>query len=399
MNVSRPVIWSVVATIAAIVLMAAWFLATHDREFYDERGRPQPAALRNPWLAAEKLLARFGVRATTSQEAAALEQLPKRGTVIISSERQYHLTDARTAALLAWVEDGGLLIADASGVGATDPLLKAFDVRLAPPRPQGATTDEDEDEEDDEDDVAKAKKKPSEPPRRAVAVPGYGRVLYMRSSRWPQLYPGERAPVWVVEGDRDRRGNVGHEMLAFDRGSGIVVFVNGLWRFRRAIDRDDHAEILVALIATTRREGDVRILARLAVPSLFEWLRDNAGALLASAAVLFVFWLWRIVPRFGVLRPEPARPRRSLIAHLRAVGRFLWRHREQAILLDAARTNVSKQLARRGLAAADVARTFQLREADVTLALAGAPASNDQYTAAMATLYDLAHKINEPVPR
>ncbi|MCC6197346.1 MAG: hypothetical protein IT518_23070 [Burkholderiales bacterium] len=396
MSVSRPAIWSVVAAFAAIVLTVAWFLATHDREFYEARSRPQPAALRNPWLATEMLLARFGFGVTTSQEAAALGELPSRGTVILSSERQYHLTPSRMAALLDWVEDGGLLIADASGVGPSDPLLEAFDVRLAPHRQEGAQP---EARDEEAEDGAKAKQTRREPPRRVVKVPGYGRDLFLRSDRWPQLYPGSIAPAWRVSGERDRRGNQGYELIAFDRGAGRVVLVNGLGRFQYGLARDDHAEILLALVATHQRHGDVRIFTRLAVPSLFEWLWSNAGALLASAALLFILWLWRIVPRFGVLRPETAQPRRSLIAHLRAIGRFLWRQREHSILLDAARANVNKQLARRGIAAADAARSLRLREADVALALTGTPATGDQYAAAMATLFDLAHKINEPVSR
>ena len=77
MKVSRRAVWGTVAAFALVVLLSAWFLSTHDREFFETRGRPQPAALRNSWLAAEMLLTRFGYRVTTSQEAGALDTLRK----------------------------------------------------------------------------------------------------------------------------------------------------------------------------------------------------------------------------------------------------------------------------------------------------------------------------------
>jgi hypothetical protein len=407
MKVSRRAVWTAVTAFALVVLSVAWFLSSFDRETFQTRGQPQPPALRNSWLATERLLTRFGYRATTSQEASALDRLPKGGTAIISSERQYHLTPSRMAALLAWVDEGGLLIADGAGVGANDPLLKALDVSLTVGRPNEHARDTDE-EEEDEEDVEKTKAdatKRREPPLRVVDVPGYGRELRMRSSRWT-LYPGKVEPSWKVAGETDKRGRTAYEVLGFERGAGEIELVNGLWRFgyRQSLAREDHAEILLALIATHQRGGEVAILARLATPSLFEWLWDNAQAFLASAAILFLLWLWRIVPRFGVLRPEPPRPRRSLIAHLHAVGRFLWRHRAAAVLLDAARANVKRRLVQRGLASPDAAasslaatlgRAYGMSESDLAMALAGTPASHHQYAAAMATLFDLSHKLDQ----
>src|SRR4030095_10189073 len=125
----------------------------------ETRGRPKPPALRNSWLATEMLLKRFGYSVTTSQEADPLERLPKGGTVIMSSERQYHLTPSRATALLAWVEDGGLLIADASGVSGKDPLLQAFDVRLTFARAKDEADDDSDDDEDEDAEQAKAKSK------------------------------------------------------------------------------------------------------------------------------------------------------------------------------------------------------------------------------------------------
>jgi hypothetical protein len=406
MSGARRAIWATVTAFALLVIVGAWFVATHDREFYEERGRPQPAALRNPWLATQMLLERFGYRVATSREAGTLDELPKGGTVILSSERQYHLTPTRTAALLAWVEDGGLLIADASGVSASDPILTAFDVRLTARIAQGNGEKADDEEEEEEEDATPGKSAPKqrrEPPRRMVDVPGYGRELRMRAGG-VALYPGKIAPAWQVAGDADRRGRIGFEILGFERGAGQAVLVNGLWRFgyRGSLWRDDHAEILVAMIATHQRDGDVRILARLDTPTLFEWLWHNAKALLASAGILFAFWLWRIVPRFGVIRSPAPPQRRSLMAHLRAMGRFLWRQRAAAVLLDAARANVKRRLVQRGLASSDgaastahLARALGISESDVALALSAVPANEHQYAAAMATLHDLSRKLTE----
>ena len=406
MKIARRPVWIVVTAFALVVLSVAWFLTSFDRETFETRGQPQPPALRNSWLATEMLLTRFGYRATTSQEAGALERLPRGGTAIISSERQYHLTPSRMAALLAWVDEGGLLIADGAGVGGNDPLLRALDVSLTVGRPNEHESGSGD--EEDEEDVEQAKggtRKIRVPPLRVVDVPGYGRELRMRSSRWT-LYPGKVEPTWKVAGETDKRGRTAYEILAFKRGAGEIVLVNGLWRFgfRQALSREDHAEILLALIATHQRGGEVAILARLATPSLFEWLWDNAQAFLTSAAVLFLLWLWRIVPRFGVLRPDPPRPRRSLVAHLHAVGRFLWRHHAAAVLLDAARANVKRRLVQRGFAepdaaasslAAQLSRAFAMSESDLVAALAGTPANHHQYAAAMATLFDLSHKLNQ----
>src|SRR5207253_9558672 len=133
----------------------------------------------------------------------------------------------------------------------------------------------------------------------------------------------------------------GSEILAFEHGRGQVTLITGLARFRSlfgereyGLNDEDHAEILVALIATRHRGGDVQILARLDTPSLWEGLWDNARALLASAAVLLLLWLAHIVPRFQIMRPEPAPDRRSLVAHLRAIGRWLWRMHGASVLLE-----------------------------------------------------------------
>lgn len=398
MTVSRRVVWCGVGAIALATLCAVWFVTHYDRETIERRGTAQPEALRNPWLAIQRLLVGMGWRVETAQEAAALDTLPPGGVLVLSRDREYHLTPSRSAALFAWIDAGGYLIADAAFVAPSDPVLKAFDVRLSPPRPPEPAKSE------EAEDPPAAPRARNEALHTAVGIPGYGRVLLMAPGA--PLYAGDVTPAWRVPGRTDRAGNPTDEILEFDYGRGHVTLINGLSRFQgaSALERDDHAEILLALLATHHAAPDVRILTRLTTPNLFQWLARHATAALASAAALLLFWLWRIVPRFGVVRQAPAAERRSLVEHLRAMGRFLWRRHAAAALLDAARGNTRRRLAQRGVTAADaplpqacaaVEQALGLPAREVAHALGGGARTPDQFTAAMAALAALDRRLDD----
>jgi hypothetical protein len=195
---------------------------------------------------------------------------------------------------------------------------------------------------------------------------------------------------------RKGRPPPGYQLLHYRLGKGQVTLLNGLYRFNNAlIDRDDHGEVLAALLAVYQPKGEVRILTALDVPSLWEWLADHALAALASAALLLALWLWRVIPRFGVLHSDSVPARRSLLEHLRGVGRFLWRRRSVSQLLEAARGNFLARLSPRDSALAalptaelalDLARRTGRPRGDVVLALAGEPRTAEDFTLAMRTL-------------
>jgi hypothetical protein len=53
-----------------------------------------------------------------------------------------------------------------------------------------------------------------------------------------------------------------------------------------------------------------------------EWLWAHAAETLVALGVFILFWLWRVALRFGPLQPSPEPNRRSLLEHVRALGRF-----------------------------------------------------------------------------
>jgi len=396
----RVAFWFTFSAVALVVLVAVWFLSNFERQSYEVRGDFKQEAIRNPFLAAERLLEGLGYRVDTAQEAAYLEQLPANGVLILSGDRQYHLTPGRTKALFAWVESGGYLIADAGWVNPSDPIIRRFDLRFRPPEPASKSSqkeDADSEETDSSQDDTARGRAAREPLRRTVSIPGYGRELHIRAFDRRQMYVGTVSPTWSVQGVADKKGNQGMELLEFRLGKGSVTLINGLWRFNNwTIEQDNHAELLAALLLTHQPHGDVRIMTHLNVPSIWEWLLEHAQAALAAALALLAAWLWHIIPRFGVLRPDALAERRSLIEHLRAIGRFLWRQRSLDVLLDAARSNLRAYLALRFSAQpfhADLADRSGLAVDEIAFALTGAPRSPSQYTAAFRTLRELEQRL------
>jgi hypothetical protein len=117
----------------------------------------------------------------------------------------------------------------------------------------------------------------------------------------------------------------------------------------RQIGEEDHAELYWSLLRRydPSPQPQVLLLSRLQMPTLFAWLWENAWAACTGAALLLVLWLWRIIPRFGSVRPEAPAARRELREHLAAIGRYQWRSGGLAALLTAAREHFHCRLLRR----------------------------------------------------
>jgi AraC-like DNA-binding protein len=71
--------------------------------------------------------------------------------------------------------------------------------------------------------------------------------------------------------------------------------------------------------------------------SLPQWLASNALPFLVALGVFLVLALWRAIPRFGPLQPNPAPDRRSLVEHLSAMGRFYSMQRQLPRLIQIVR--------------------------------------------------------------
>ena len=150
--------------------------------------------------------------------------------------------------------------------------------------------------------------------------------------------------IGVQKGNRARRA-----MAQADVGEGIVTVMTDARPFRnRYIGDNDHAELLLALVAISPYEGSVAII-RDGGLSLWTMLWQHGWPALIGLLVLTVIWLWKNMPRFGPMRreDEPTH-QRDYDHHLEALGDFQWRLDKGQALLRPLRDSVLERAMRLG---------------------------------------------------
>jgi hypothetical protein len=306
----RP--WLVGALIVVLVAgLAAWMLSAYERVPSKEWVGPSGEARVNPFLAAERLASRMGVQARTLRSLPELDRLEDGAVLLLPNGRQA-IDPPRLKAILAWVEVGGHLIAEAELAGVPDPLFEALGIE----RVSGPGTS---------------------PPKLRLAD---GRELAVTMSTRLGLRLPDKEP-WLRLGTAQAAS-----LLSFRHGQGNVTAAADLDFARNdAIGKLDHAEALWHLIALAPA-GTLRVFLRPQRLSLCGFLREHAASTLAAGAVLLLLWLWRVAPRFGPLAPDAPAARRRLVDHLRASGRYCWANGRRGRLVEAAREAALRRIAR-----------------------------------------------------
>ncbi|MCD6043080.1 MAG: hypothetical protein K0R40_2683 [Burkholderiales bacterium] len=311
-----------------VVLGVVWFLATHDRVPTKEWVAPSGEARLREFLAAQRFAERMGWKVSEVRSLPALDALPASGTLLLPNRRQA-LPPAKIAEILAWVDGGGHLLAEAEYLGVADPLFEALGVVRSPADPE---------------------KRPF-----VLEMPQSGRRL--------QLYIGDATKLEIAPQDiRLRAGSpASTKLISFTRGRGLVTAATSL-RFARnpsfddqvaerrkgpapSIAADDHAELFWHLLALSPAR-ELNVYFRPERLSLWRFLTENAAPALVAIGLMLGLWLWSIVPRFGPVVPDLPPGRRRLLDHLRASGRYYWANGLRSRLVVAARDAALRRVTR-----------------------------------------------------
>ncbi len=294
--------------LAVAALLGAAFRFGFTRETLRELVGPGPEAIRNPYLAAERLLDRLGAR-TISTDGTILLKLPDAGeTLLVPGERRL-LGQAQTRELLDWVRGGGYLVAAASAKGS-DQLL--WELGL------GWSAESVEGEEPETTEL----QAPPWTTASTVTVSWRRRVAFVD--------PASRA-IWRAPAEAPAVACV-----PYGRGAVTVIADGGMFT-NDQLGLEGNAELLWYLATGPEHRRVVHLVARESYPSLPALLWHYCRAALASGLAVLAALLWHSAFRRGPLLQPAAVERRGLSEHVLAAGRFLWRNKRAALLLEALR--------------------------------------------------------------
>ncbi len=163
----------------------------------------------------------------------------------------------------------------------------------------------------------------------------YGRLLQVKSGPAPRF------------GDAS-----GGLVRVYAEGRGHVVLVAQNYFNNHYLNRYDHAELLLGLTrlaAQDRGAGKHFLIVQgLDMAKWYQALWSNFSKALIGIGCVLLLLLWRALRRFGPPLPEPTLERRSLIEHIDASGRWLWKiPGGREILLRAARAACNQAWQRR----------------------------------------------------
>ena len=396
---TRRIVWLSLLVVGLLALGTAWFISNYERVPYKERLDEEAEARRDPHLALERFFARMGRPLTRRNDAGSLDTLAPGGVLILDRNRRHHMNPARTGRLLAWVAAGGYLIVVPEYPGISDPVCQQLDVGDVDGK---KLPDLDRDDEREDEDTKPVKPAPPKRPPETITVnvPGAERPLVVNF--WTAgRTAGGRQPDWHAGA-----GPFGDQFLHYRVGRGHVTVADGLTHLldNRHIGEHDHAELLWTLVRTYQPDPaqPVVLVSKLAVPTLWEWLLESARTAVIAGATLLGLWIWRILPRFGPVVPEPEARRRELREHLTAVGRYVWRAGGLGHWLRIAREDFLAKLALRHPAiaalapeaqAAELARMSQRSASLIAAALFGPTGSPHTFVQALRTLRSLEHSL------
>ena len=315
-------------TIVTVVLLALfagivwWWKATFVRAPTKVWVGASGEARLRPFLAAERFAERMGLKSRELRALPDLDTLPSGGVMILPARRQA-LDRSRLERVLAWVQNGGHLIAEAEPPVLPDPLFDLLGVRRV-------------DAPEAKKSLAMESPGTAAPPRIALRSPF-----------------GLEPPTSRLQFRAASDGAV--RLASFTRGRGVVTVVVSLEFARNPqlppfphnprIGEEDHAEVLWRLMQATPAT-DLAVYWHPERLSLWGFLTEHALAALAASLALLVVWLWHIAPRFGPVAPDAPPVRRRLLDHLRASGRYYWALDLRERLLIAARDAALRRVLR-----------------------------------------------------
>ncbi|MCG6860287.1 MAG: DUF4350 domain-containing protein [Chromatiaceae bacterium] len=309
----RAILWILIGFAAILVAASlSWFFENFERRDREIDTGYSAAARRNPFLAAERFLARLDMEVESISGRDRLRDLPPSSDTLVVNALGV-LNWERRDALHRWIERGGHLVVEAEAPwdetklldGHTEDFLDFYGVRLR------ETENPPEEFDPDEEVLA------------AITIGDYRLEVGFTGRFYLEDASGEGS----ISAARRHVVAAGHpRLLQYDVGDGtLTVTSDNTFLTNRHLGSHDHAFFLALLVAPPDG-GKVWLLYDSGMPWLGALLWQRAPFAMISGSGLLVLGIWYLGGRLGPLLPRSAGNRRDLLAHLQASGIFLWTH-------------------------------------------------------------------------
>ena len=352
-------IWKLISLLFLFILLA-FFIYLYSRIEYVEKEiyvGLQGTAARNPLFAAGRLIERYGASA---HYVPAYSKPPKSGTTLIFTAPRDKLSAEQSDALSEWVETEGvhLIVSpllpqhrsknrsltrelqDRFRPADYDPLLTPLGISVIrlpdsdnkEQQPQTGETSGTPDTDDTTEVLRNLLQQidNSTLKTQAIRLPD-GTRLNVRFDPQLRLIDLKGNSDWQISslptgiGNHKQEGNYG---LSYVLGKGrITVLANLDFIKNDMIGEDDHAALFAYAVSLAKGQ-DIWLVYGNDAPTLWRWLADNAWATLIAAALLLTAWLWMASRHFGPFLPARSAARRSIVEHVAASARYLWRRKQ-----------------------------------------------------------------------
>ena len=312
---NRSAVFAVSIMTVLVAWLTFWFLDNFERRMTDVYVGYQGEAKHNSLLAARRFLRQMGIPAETLPSLLPMVLPPVDETLLITTSRST-LYGPQIDELLAWINRGGHLIVVARGDQSADEenriedeLLEKLGVAVYKP----------------ELTAAEVRKQASAP----INIPLDDRIMQINFS------PSTLLENVAVHDGLLLRDNLGIRLIHAEYGKGYYTVVSDLgFITNEKIGKFDHAEFLWRLLHLDGEVSKVWLAHQEDMPPLWKWLWQRAWMVIISFALLIIAWICSRIIRFGPILIQPPPARKSLLEHIEASGRFLWRQGQQQRLMS-----------------------------------------------------------------
>ncbi|MES2205958.1 MAG: DUF4350 domain-containing protein [Pseudomonadota bacterium] len=301
-------------------------------------------ALSNPYLAAGRLMEKFG--ATVHFLPMYIDLPPERTTLFLPTSR-YSLTQEHSDALLQWVQRGGHLLIVASSLSLAknrkpDRLLDHLGVQLfvnTSVTPTATSSKPPVTVSLSKLPLTPIKQQPSTHPAlpsaslpsattEPITLPD-NHALEVAFNTQYYLEDAHKQAQWALKDSN------GIHALAYRIGKGTLTALSD-HRFSKhyVIEQGDHAALTYYLLSSS---PEITWIYGEDIPSLWVWIFHYGWMIIISLGVVLCSWIWSVNTRFGPLMPPSNHVnRRSMQEHITKSGQFLWQHGSGITLYRAA---------------------------------------------------------------